>query len=108
MEPTPRDVLEYVLENGRCPFKEWIDRLKNVQARAIVRKRINRVRLGNLGLNRSVGTGVWELKIDIGPGYRVDYGEDGPKVIVLLCGGDKRTQSKDIDQAKQYWQNYLE
>lgn len=75
-------------------------------ARAIIRKRLNRVRLGNLGNTRGLGSGVSELKIDFGPGYRVYYGEDGPKIVVLLVGGDKGSQDRDIEKAKAFWEDY--
>ena len=107
MEPVPRELLEYETKDEKCPFREWLESLRDIQARAIIRKRLNRVRLGNLGVNRSVGQGVWELKIDFGPGYRVYYGEDGPKIVVLLCAGDKSSQSRDIAQAHEYWKDYL-
>lgn len=107
MEATPREVLEYETDKGRCPFQEWLRKLKDVRARAIVRKRINRVRSGNLGDTRSVGNGVFELKINFGPGYRVYYGEDGPRIVVLLCAGDKKTQAKDIEKVIAYWEDYL-
>lgn len=107
MEPIPRELLEYETADGKCPFLDWLDSLRDIKARAIIRKRLNRVRLGNLGVCRNVGNGVWEIKIDFGPGYRVYYGEDGPKIVVLLCAGDKSTQSQDITQAQEYWRDYL-
>lgn len=61
---------------------------------------------GNLGHHRSVGHGVHELKIDFGPGYRVYFGQDGDKVVVLLIGGDKKTQAADIKRAQEYWNDY--
>lgn len=64
--------------------------------------------MGNFGHWKSVGQGVKELKIDVGPGYRIYFGEDGEKVVVLLVGGDKTTQSNDIKLAQQYWAEYLE
>lgn len=73
-----------------------------------VRIRLDRVRLGNLGRNRSVGEGVYELKIDFGPGYRVYYALNGKTVVLLLLGGDKSSQKKDIVQAKAYWQDHKE
>ena len=88
---TPRQVLNYVTGAGKCPFEEWLDGLKDVTGRALIRKRINRIRLGNLGNNRSVGDGVWELKIDFGPGYRIYYGEGGAGTVILLCGGNKNS-----------------
>lgn len=66
-----------------------------------------RFELGNLGDHKSVGEGVWEARLDFGPGYRVYLGQDGPVVVLLLCGVDKSTQAKDIRQAKTYWKRYL-
>ena len=96
----------YLTESGGKPFKEWLDGLKDIAARQKIRIRLDRVRLGNLGKNRSVGEGVFELKIDYGPGYRVYYGLDKKTVVLLLLGGDKSTQRKDITQAKSFWENY--
>ena len=106
MNVKPRELVEYETENGRCPFSEWLDGLKDIAARAIIRKRLNRIRMGNFGNTRSVGEGVFELKIDFGPGYRVYYGLDGDTLVVLLCGGDKGSQERDIRKANDYWQNY--
>ena len=106
MEPIPRELLTYETEDRKCPFDEWLNGLRDVSARAIIRKRLNRVRLGNLGNTRSLGSGVWELKIDFGPGYRVYYGEDGPRIVVLLVGGDKGSQDRDIKNAKEFWEDY--
>ena len=107
MEPISRELVEYVTAGEKCPFLDWLNRLRDVQGRAFIRKRLNRVRLGNLGINRSLGDGVWELKVEFGPGYRVYYGEDGAKIVVLLCGGDKGSQRRDIEEAKKYWRDYL-
>lgn len=74
---------------------------------AIVRARLNRVRLGNFGDCKPVGGGVEELRIDFGPGYRV-YGRDGQSIAILLCGGDKRTQARDIRMSQKYWKEYLD
>ena len=73
----------------------------------MIRKRLNRVRLGNLGDAKAVGNGVFELRIDFGPGYRVYFGEQKGAIVVLLCGGDKSTQQKDIQVAKEYWSDFL-
>jgi putative addiction module killer protein len=62
--------------------------------------------MGNLGNTRALGSGVSELKIDFGPGYRVYFGEDGPKIVVLLLGGDKSSQERDIEKAKAFWEDY--
>ncbi len=68
--------------------------------------RLKRVQLGNLGDHRGVGEGVYELRIDFGSGYRVYFGEDGKRLIVLLIGGTKKTQTRDIETAKRYWSDY--
>lgn len=108
MEARHRRLLKYVTEGGRCPFDEWIDRLKDKRTQAIVATRLNRVVQGNFGLCRKLEGGIQELKIDFGPGLRVYFAEDGETVVVLLCGGDKATQSKDIEKAREYWSDYLE
>jgi putative addiction module killer protein len=107
VEPTQRELFEYETEEGKCPFRAWLEDLRDVTARALIRKRLNRIRLGNMGDRKSLGDGVSELRIDFGPGYRVYFGEDGPRIVVLLCGGDKGSQSRDIEQAKKYWRDYL-
>lgn len=101
------ELLEYLTENGRNPFRDWLEELRDRQARAKIRVRLNRIRLGNLGDSKSVGDGVHELRIPHGPGYRVYFGRKGNTIVILLFGGDKKTQSKDIALAKQQWQDYL-
>ncbi len=105
-EPTI-EILEYLTTDGRNPFRDWLETLKDREARARIRVRINRVRLGNLGDCKSVGGGVSELRIPHGPGYRVYFGRQGGTVVVLLCAGDKRTQVRDIEVAHAYWGDYL-
>lgn len=94
-------------EGRSTRFSEWLASLKDRRAVGIVRARLNRIRLGNFGDCKSVGGGVDELRIDFGPGYRVYYGRDGSSVVVLLCGGTKRTQARDIVTAQAYWKVYL-
>lgn len=105
MQPHKREVLHYVT-NGKDVFGEWIDGLKDISGRAVILKRIDRVEEGNFGDHRSIDGGVWEIRIHYGPGYRVYYGEDGPKVVLLLCGGAKGTQKKDIRRAQELWAEY--
>ena len=88
-----------VLETG--DYAAWITQLKDNRARLIVESRIARLRLGNIGDAKTVGEGVTELRIDHGPGYRVYFTRIGRVVVVLLCGGDKSSQAKDIRLAKQ-------
>ncbi len=106
MESFPFTISYYLTKTGRKPFKEWLDGLKDIVARQKVRVRLDRVRLGNLGKNRSVGAGVYEIKIDYGPGYRVYYGLDTKTVVLLLLGGDKSSQKKDITMAQTYWEDH--
>ena len=107
MDAIPRELVEYETENGKCPFTEWLDGLKDVVARAIVRKRLNRIRMGNFGNTRSVGEGVFELKIDFGPGYRIYFGFIKSTFLLLLLGGYKKSQQRDINKAKDYWLDHL-
>ncbi len=106
MKARSRQLVEYLDHRGRSPFGSWLEKLRDRRARALIRKRLNRVRLGNLGDSRPVGDGVQELRIAFGPGYRVYFGEDGDTVVVLLCGGDKRAQKADIEKAKRNWADY--
>lgn len=78
------------------PFEKWLDDLDDKRAIARVLARVARVRQGNVGDCKSVGEGVCELRVDYGPGYRVYFGQSGRTLVVLLCGGDKRTQDRDI------------
>jgi putative addiction module killer protein len=80
--------------------------MRDGRARARIVARIDRLSVGLLGDWKSVGEGVCELGIDYGPGYRVYYARDGELMILLLCGGDKRTQTKDIEKAHDYWKDY--
>jgi len=106
MQPRRREVLHYRTANGKDVFQEWLDDLKNVSARAAILKRIDRVEEGLFGDHRSVGGGVWELRVDHGPGYRVYYGEDGLSIVLLLLGGGKASQKKDIRRAQELWIDY--
>ena len=104
MEIRPRTIRNYVTSNGFEPFEEWLDSLRDKKVQAIVLERLNRVRLGNLGDCRHLGEGVHELRIHYGPGYRVYFGELGEVIVILLCGGTKGTQKRDIKRARGYWQ----
>lgn len=84
------------------------DSLRDLKAKAVIQKRLTRVGLGNFGDYKSVGEGVYELRIDFGPGYRVYFGNDGDTVVILLCGGDKSTQANDIRRAQALWAEYQE
>ena len=92
--------------DGKAPFEEWISGLRNPSASARIRTRIDRAGHENFGDYAAVGGGVLELRIHFGPGYRVYVGLYGEKLIILLCGGDKSTQDKNIRLAQEYWQDY--
>jgi putative addiction module killer protein len=96
----------YVSPAGKSHFTDWLTKLRDVQARARIDVRLNRLANGLTGDTKGVGEGVSELRIDWGPGYRVYFARDGATVVLLLCGGDKRTQQKDIDHAIEYWKDY--
>ena len=85
---------------------QWLSDLRDSAARARIVSRLDRLKAGILGDWKSVGEGVCELRIDYGPGYRVYYAQDGEALIILLCGGDKRSQAKDIERAHAYWKDY--
>jgi putative addiction module killer protein len=104
------DRIEILLfRKGRStPFVEWLTSLNDRRTVGVVRARLNRIRLGNFGDCKSVGGGVEELRIDFGPGCRVYYGRDGAVVVVLLGGGHKKTQTRDILTAQQHWKEYLD
>ncbi len=106
MESFPYTLEYYLTEVGEKPFKEWLDGLKDIIAARRSVSGLTGVRLGTLGKNRSVEEGVYELKIDYGPGYRVYYGLDKKTVVLLLLGGDKSSQRKDITQARTYWEDH--
>ncbi|WP_234197854.1 type II toxin-antitoxin system RelE/ParE family toxin [Pseudacidovorax sp. NFM-22] len=87
-------------------YREWIDRLKDVAGRARILMRVDRLIHGNPGAHRHLTGGVSELKIDVGPGYRVYYSQRGDRLLLLLAGGDKASQSRDIATALQLAQDY--
>jgi len=103
---TETTVLHYLTALGRCPFQEWIESVNSRAVKAAVAARINRIRSGTLGDWKVVGDGVFELRFDLGPGYRVYFGRDGQTVVILLAGGEKRSQESDIKRAKGYWSDY--
>ena len=88
-------------------FAKWLADLEDRKARGIIVRRIERLKLGNFGDSKSVGDGVTELRIDFGPGYRVYFTRRGKDIVILLCGGSKRTQDRDIKSAKDLAQTLL-
>lgn len=100
------DLRHYLSQDGQDLFARWLDSLRDKQARARVAARLMRLNNGNFGDCRPVGSGVWELRIDWGAGYRVYYAIAGKRVILLCEGGDKQTQSADIERAIERWQEW--
>lgn len=100
------DIYYYKLPNGKCPFEKWFDRL-DIKTQNIIDARLERVELGNYGEHRYLSHGLYELKFKIGPGYRIYFSQYKNKLIILLSGGDKSSQNKDILKAQEYLQNYL-
>lgn len=99
------EIREYLLPGGRAVFAEWFDRLDSEAARRVTTA-LYRLGLGNLSNVKGVGSGVFEYRIDFGPGYRVYFGRDGEEIVILLCGGTKKRQQNDIAIAQEYWQDY--
>ena len=103
-----RELQIYRDPNGREPFTEWLKSLRDRTTRKRIQNQIARIESGNLGDHKPVGDGVFELRLQFGPGYRIYFGEVDNTIILLLCGGDKSSQDRDIEQAKVYWQEYKE
>lgn len=108
MSVEEQKVIIYKSKDGKCPLIEWSDSIKDKRAMQSVLARVARIRSGNFGDSKSVGSGIIELRIPYGPGYRVYFGRDDACLVVLLCGGDKSSQNKDIENAKKYWRDYQE
>ena len=98
-------VRHYLTPKGVDPFQTWLDGLKDLKARIAILRRIDRMARDNFGDHKFINDGVWELRVDAGPGYRVYYGRQD-KTVVLLWAGSKRSQASDIGQAAKYWNEY--
>ena len=96
------DIELYITETGLCPFNDWFDRLHDAHTCARIMTRLERLKMGNFGDCKSLGEGIAELRIHFGPGLRIYYSKIANKIILLLCGGDKGSQTKDINKAKEY------
>ena len=99
------EIREYLETEGHSPYAKWFNRL-NSQAAAKVATAVVRMGQGNLSNTKGVGAGVFECRIDFGPGHRVYFGKDGDALIILLGGGTKKRQQKDIEIAQSLWQEY--
>ena len=99
------EIREYVREDGSSPFADWFNSL-NAQAAAKVTTYLTRIENGNTSSLKSLGSGVHECRIDWGPGYRIYLGQEGKELVILLGGGTKKKQQKDIANAKELWKEY--
>jgi putative addiction module killer protein len=99
------EILEYLDWNGHSPYAEWFETL-SAPAAAKVAVAITRLAMGNFSNVKGVGGGVYEYRVDFGPGLRIYLGKDGERVVILLAGGTKKRQQKDIEDAKARWQDY--
>ena len=98
-------IREFLTAEGRSPFRDWVENLE-ITVRARVQARVLRFETGNLGDCRAVGGGVWEARLMFGPGHRIYFAREGPSIILLLLGGDKVSQRKDIRDARRFWREY--
>ena len=103
-----KTVVVYVDANGNEPFTDWLAGLRDQKTKERIRVRIRRLESGLYGDCAPVGEGVLELRLFFGPGYRIYFGEDEGQLVILLCGGDKGSQNRDIRTAKAYWKEYKE
>ena len=108
MGALPRKLQVYETAEGVAPFDEWLLALRDGVGRTRIRLRLDRLRDGNSGDWKAIGNGVSELRMDFGPGYRIYFAENGVEIVLLLIGGDKRTQTADIRLAQKYWQDFKE
>ncbi|HXP47693.1 MAG TPA: type II toxin-antitoxin system RelE/ParE family toxin [Terriglobales bacterium] len=99
------EVREYLDQSGRSPYAEWFDDL-NAQAAAKVATAVTRISQGNFSNVKGVGSGVFEHTLDFGPGFRIYFGKDGEQLVILLSGGTKKRQQRDIREAIARWQDY--
>lgn len=106
MEAQPRILLTYQTADGHRPFDDWYLELKDPKTRLVIRKRINRLALGNLGDCKALQDGIFKLRIDYGPGFRLYFAQADQQIVLLQLGGDKSTQVQDIRKAKDYYDDY--
>jgi len=101
-------IINYSIKGtSKEPFSIWLDGL-DTKIQSIIYTRLDRISLGNFGDCKHINNGMWELRIDYGPGYRIYFGKKGTQLVILLVGGNKKSQSRDIEKAQRYWLNYKE
>ncbi len=100
------EIRHYLTASGRDLFQTWLDDIRDMRARVAIQRRMDRLVAGNFGDHKFCRDGISELRIDIGAGYRVYYAKAGRTIVLIVCGGDKRTQAADIERAVKYWEDY--
>lgn len=108
LELNQKRILYYKNQNGETPFLSWLESLRDQVAKAKVRVRLDRLRFGHYGDHHFIGNGIQELRIHYGPGYRIYFAEYDSNIVLLLTGGDKGNQKRDIKRVQKYWQDYKE
>jgi putative addiction module killer protein len=106
--PAPVKVREYLTASGRNPYRDWLSKIRNRVVAGIIQGRIGRLEFGHVGDCKSVGQNVFELRVHHGPGYRIYFAWHGDDLVILLMGGDKKTQPMDVKRAQKYWRDYQE
>jgi putative addiction module killer protein len=96
----------YQDRNGKEPFSAWFEGIRDSKTRRKIISRFKKVEQGNYGDVKPIGKGLSELRFSGGPGYRIYFGADAGNVVIILCGGDKNSQSQDIEDVKDYWRDY--
>lgn len=99
-------LVHYVTASGVDVYQEWLDGLRDLRTRVRIARSVDRIRQDNFGDHKFERNGVWEIRLDLGPGYRIYYSKVGETVVLLLAGGDKSTQDKDLDKAVRHLKDY--
>lgn len=107
MQICPREILHYTTPSGHDPYRRWYTAIKDQKTQIVISNRISRLRTGNFGDFKRLNKDIYELRIHYGPGYRVYFGLYNNDIVILLCGGDKGTQHRDITRAQSYWSDFI-
>lgn len=108
MQILPREILHYTTPSGNNPYRRWYTQIKDQAAQIAISNRISRIRSGNFGDYKRLSKDLYELRIHYGPGYRVYFEVFQSDIVILLCGGTKGTQQRDIRRAQNYWNDFLD
>ncbi|MFO1259281.1 MAG: type II toxin-antitoxin system RelE/ParE family toxin [Gammaproteobacteria bacterium] len=108
MKTKTKSIRLYETAEGKVPYNDWMESIKDKITKNRIRARIDRIQLGNYGDHKSVGEGVNELRLDFGPGYRIYYADIDDVLVILFCGGNKNGQDRDIKQAKKFLKELME